>query len=473
MRHVVLFASLLARCALFTFLTAATLASAATPTLAPSTFQTGLPVDTSALGTRIPVILVHGLGGDATGWDSLLQAYAQNPTWRSAFKPYSFSYSSSAADVLGDPTAPRTISALGAALRDAMQSYYDRPTAAPDDGFGNKRVVVLAHSMGGLVARSMMQEYVFRDGQRGGEKVLHLITLGTAHHGTPLADAAIVLGLQSELTDGYFGLLAGLAWTNFDGLDWSAGLCNRWLAQLNNYAPSAGADYGRCGSVSANPLPGYYEKIIAYGAAALQTPDLQLGFGTFKPGSASWMLVPYGLLHDGLSRTYRNDGMVPISSSQFDGAAIWQAREAFDCDHRYLEHGYPEFVRSLTRSYTDSAFCAGTGSGASYASGSAGGYAVSGSIYGVPGGIIDTITTVSNTERVFDWAEQAYPGLLQPAGAGTRVGSGYYFRYYPSTQSYVAVMSGTVYYLGPASSQQIVPVGTLAAFFAQAQAAGF
>ena len=87
MRHAVLFASLLARCALLTFLAAATLASAATPALAPSTFQSGLPVDTSALGTRIPVILVHGLGGDATGWDSLLQAYAQNPTWRSAFKP--------------------------------------------------------------------------------------------------------------------------------------------------------------------------------------------------------------------------------------------------------------------------------------------------------------------------------------------------------------------------------------------------
>jgi pimeloyl-ACP methyl ester carboxylesterase len=473
MRHVVLFASLLARCALLAFFTAATLASAATPTLAPSTFESGLPVDTGALGTRIPVVLVHGLGGDAHGWDSLLQAYAQNPTWRGAFKPYSFSYSSTAADVLGDPTAPRTISALGAALRDAMQTYYDRPTAAPDGGFGNKRVVLLAHSMGGLVARSMMQEYVFRDGQRGGDKVLHLITLGTAHHGTPLADAAIVLGLQSELTDGYFGLLAGMAWTNFDGLDWSAGLCNRWLAQLDNYAPSAGADYGRCGSVSANPLPGYYEKIIAYGAATLQAPDLQLGFGVFKPGSPSWMLVPYALLHDGLSRSYRNDGMVPMSSSQFDGTAIWQKSEAFDCDHRYLEHGYPEFVRSLTRSYTDWAFCAGTDTGASFASGVSGGYAVSGSIYGVPGGIIDTIKTVSNAERVFDWAEQAFAAYLQPAGGTTQIFNGYYFRHYPSTQSDVGIKDGNVYYRGPASNQQIMFVATLANLLAQAQAAGF
>jgi triacylglycerol esterase/lipase EstA (alpha/beta hydrolase family) len=464
---------LLARCALFAFLAAASLAMAATPRLAPSTFQNGQPVDAGVLGTRIPLVLIHGLGGDEHGWDSLMQAYLHNAAWRSVFKPYSFSYSSSAADVLADPAGPRSISALGAALRDALQGYYDRPTGAPDYGFGNKHVVVLAHSMGGLVARSMMQEYVFRDGQRGGQKVLHLITLGTAHHGTPLADAAIVLGLQNELTDGYFGFLADLAWTNFDGMDWSAGLCNRWLSRLNSYSPVPGANFGRCGSTSANALPGYYEKIVAYGAATLQTPDLQFGLGVFKPGSPSWMLVPYGLLHDALSRTYRNDGMVPMTSSQFDGVPTWQKKEAFDCDHRYLEHGYPEFVRSLTATYSDWAFCAGTGSGASIPSGIPGGYAVSGSIYGVPGGIIDTITTVANAERVFDWAEQAFAGSLQPAGASTQIWSGYYFRHYAATQSNVGVKDGNVYYQGPSTHNQVVFVATVASFLAQAQAAGF
>lgn len=473
MRIAVLFASLLARCALFTFLATALPAAAGPATLAPSQFNSGVPVDTSALGTRIPVVLVHGLGGAGQGWENFLQAYAQNPAWRGAFKPYTFKYSSSAPEVLADPAAPRTISGLGAALRDVMQAYYDRPAAAPEFGFGNKRVVLLAHSMGGLVARSMMQEHVFRDGQRGGQKVLHLITLGTPHHGTALADAAIVLGLQSELSDGYFGFVADMRWTNFDGLDSSTLRCNGWLAQLNNYAPSTGASYGRCGRVAGNPLPGFYEKIIAYGAATLQTPDLQFGIGAFKPGSSPSLLISWGYLHDALSRSYRNDGMVPMASSQFDGTALWQASEAFDCDHRYLERGYPEVVRSLTASYTDWAFCAGTGSGASYASGGSGGYAVSGSIYGVPGGIIDTIKTVSNAERVFDWAEQAFAGFLQPAGSATQIWNGYYYRHYPSTQSNVGVKDGNVYYQGSASGQQIVFIATLATFLAQAQAAGF
>ena len=473
MRNAVLFASFLARCALFSFLTAATLATAEPASLAPSQFNSGAAVDSSALGTRIPVVLVHGLGGSGQGWENFLQAYAQNPAWRGAFKPYTFKYPSSAAEVMADPTAPRTISGLGASLRDAMQAYHDRPAAAPGFGFGNKRVVLLAHSMGGLVARSMMQEHLFRDGQRGGQNVLHLITLGTPHQGTPLADAAAVLGLQSELSDGYFGFVADMAWTNFDSLDAPTLRCNQWLAQLNNYAPASGGTYGRCGQVAGNALAGYYEKIIAYGAATLQAPDPQFGFGAFKPGSSEALFFSYAYLRSALARSYRNDGMVPMASSQFEGAALWRANEAFDCDHRYLERGYPEFVRSLTASYTDWAFCAGTGSGAPYPSGVAGGYAVSGSIYGVPGGVIDTITTVSNTERVFDWAEQAYAGFLQPAGGATQIWNGYYFRHYPATQSDVGVKDGNVYYKGPASNQQITFVATLAGFLARAQADGF
>lgn len=477
MRIAVLFASLLARTPLFAaVLLTASLAVAAPATLAPSQFNSGVSVDNSALGTRVPVLLVHGLGGSGQGWEAFLQAYAQNPSWRAAFKPYTFKYSSSTIEVLSDLAAPRTISSLGAALRDRMQNYYDRPATAPDVGFGNKRVIVIAHSMGGLVARSMTQEHIFRDGQRGGQKVLHLITLGTPHHGTPLADAAITLGLQSatELSEGYFGFVTQMTWTNFDGLDSSSGRCNPWLAQLNNYAPSSGAGHGRCGFVAANPLPGYYEKIIAYGAASVQAPDLALGFnGVYKPGSASSLLVSYGYLRNGLSRSYRNDGMVPIDSAQFVGKALWQRSEAFDCDHRYMERGYPEFVRTRAGSYTDWAFCAGAASGADYPSGAAGGYAVSGSILGVPGGIVDTIKSVSDIERVLDWTEQAFAGFLQPAGAGTEIWDGYYFRYYPSTQAHVGVKDGNVYYRGPASNQQIQFVATLASFLASAQAAGF
>ena len=457
--------------------TAATLASALPLALFPSTFGDGTQVDTAVLGNRIPVIFVHGLGGGSDGWNSILRAYEQNPAWRGAFKPYSFNYPSTKTEVDADPTAPRTLTALGAALRDAMQGYYDKPMSAPDFGFGNKRVIVVAHSMGGLVARSMMQEHVFSDGQRGGQKVLHLITLGTPHHGTQLSDAAIQLGLNtvSEIGNGYPGFVAQTTWTNFDALDMSGGQCNPWLAQLNNYAPSTGAVYGRCGSVPANSLPGYYNKIIAYGASSLQDRDLlRIGTGVFKPGSSPSLVPSFLYLHSGgLSRSYQNDGITPMVSAQFSGTALWQRAEAFACDHRFMKDGYPEFVRSLTATYTDLAFCAGTGSGASYASGIQDGFAVSGSILGVPGGIMETIKSVSEIERVFNWAEQAYGSYLQPAGATTDIWTRYYFRYYPSTNAYAGVQDGNVYYQGPASNNQVIFIATLANFLAQAQAAGF
>jgi triacylglycerol esterase/lipase EstA (alpha/beta hydrolase family) len=453
------------------------LAIAAPAVLAPSPFGDGTQVDTAALGTRIPVVLVHGLGGSNEGWDNFLRAYEQNPAWRSVFKPYSFNYSSTNAEVNSDPDAPRTISALGAALRDRMQDFYDRPAAAPDFGFANKRVIILAHSMGGLVVRSMMQEHVFRDGQRGGQKVLHLITLGTPHHGTPLADAALTVGLSTvnELDEGYSGFVRETTWTNFDSLNSSTLRCNPWLSQLNNYSPATGADHGRCGSVQATSLPGYYHKIIAYGASDLQDKDRDSGgVGVYKPGSSTSLLFPHSYLRSLLSRSYRNDGVVPMVSAQFEGPALWLRREAYDCDHRFIRRGYPEFVRSPTATYTDWAFCAGTDSGATYASGISGGYAVSGSILGVPGGIIDTIRTVSEIERVFNWFEVEFPGFLQPAGATSdNTVEYFYYRYYPSTDAYVGAKDGNVYFLGAASNYQALFLGTLADLLPRAQAAGF
>jgi triacylglycerol esterase/lipase EstA (alpha/beta hydrolase family) len=460
---------------IFLLFIAATGAGAA-PVLSTSTFEDGTQVDTAVVGTRVPVVLIHGLGGSTDGWDRFLHAYQQNPSWRAAFKPYSFRYSSSTADVLADPTAPRSLTGLGGALRDAMQGFYDKPASAPDFGFGAKRVIVLAHSMGGVAARSMMQEHTFRDGQRGGQKVLHLITLGTPHHGTPLADTALVLGLSvSELNDTYIGFVNDMTWTNFDSLNMSGGRCNPWLAQLNNYAPSGGASYGRCGTVAANPLPGYYEKIITYGTNDLQGKnDVSASVGVYKPGSDSSLSFPHWYLESAYARSYPNDGVVPMISAQFNGANVWLRREAFDCDHRYIRRGYEEYVVSPTATYTDWAFCNATGSGVSYPSGISGGYAVSGSIFGVAGGIIETITTVSEIERVFNWAEQAHAGLLQPSGAATELlsGSGFYYRYYPTTDAYVGVKDGNVYFLGRASNYRLLLVGTLADFLGQAKLAG-
>jgi len=452
---------------------ATALVHAAPAVLTPSYFNSGAAVDATPLGTRVPLVLVHGLGGSGEGWDRLLQAYAQNTAWRAAFKPYTFRYSSHAAEIVADTRSPRTITALGGALRDALQSFYDKTPA--DQGFGRKGVVILAHSMGGLVARSLMQEHTWRDGKRGGERVLHLITLGTPHHGSQLADAAFSSGLQtaSEFREAFAPLVAEMAWTNFDALDSSLGLCNPWLARLNQYQPMAGAQHGRCGWVAPVALPGFYEKIIAYGARTLQQPDIDLGrSGQYKPGSSSTLLATYLYLYSGTSRTYSNDGLVPMASAHFHGAPIAARPEAYDCDHRYIERGYEEKVRNGSTTYRDWAFCAGTVHGTP-ASGTANGLAVAGSILGVAGGIADIVLQASQVERVLDWAEQVYPGALQPAGALTAISDGYHYRLYPRTGAYLGVKNGEVYYAAPVTGHRIIPIGRLADYLAAAQSQGY
>ena len=450
---------------------ASTMAVAFAPEFSPARFNDGTDVDAAAVGTRLPVLLVHGLGGSNEGWESFLRAYERHPGWRAAFKPYTFRYSTDADEVNADPAAPRSIQALGAALRDAMQAFYDRPAGPPHYGFGGKRVIVLAHSMGGLVARSMMQEHAFRDGERGGQKVLRLVTLGTPHHGSPLMDAGLALGLKTigELSDTYPGFLAQLTWTNYDGLDMFRGRCNPWLASLNNYAPASGGRHGDCGTVAANPLPGYYEKIVAYGTSAVQEQDVDLGL----PGSPSSLRFTSQYLLSMYGRPYPNDGIVPMVSAQFAGAPLAQRRAAFACDHRFIKRGYTELVRSAAGEYFDTAFCAAQSSVPTTPSGVPGGYAVAGSVFGDPGGIVEIIRTAAQAERVFDWAEQAYAGHLQPAGAGSELWGGYIYRWYPATNAYVGVRDGHVYYMGPASNGDIQFIGTLANFAAQAQGAGF
>ncbi len=472
----IMFLKALLTTALGAVLTLAAAVAQAAPLLTPSRLNNGTSVDPFALGTRIPVLLVHGLGGGNEGWESFLRAYEQNPSWQATFKPYSFSYSTSNAEVAADANAPRTIAALGGSLRSALQAYYDKPTAPPHLGFGTKRMVILAHSMGGLVARSMMQEQVFRDGQRGGEKVIHLITLATPHHGSPLADAALGLGLQTvtELADAWPGFLADLAWTNYDGLNMSGGKCNEWLARLNSYTPRPPVTgNSRCGTAQPSTLPGYYERIVAYGARDLQAPDLQLGLGVFKEGSSPSLLFSYGYLRNNLPIKYGNDGILPIASAQFDGAPIWKRGDAFRCDHRFIRRGYIQKVKTLWSSYSEWAFCSATAGDVSYTSGFSGGYALSGSIFGAPGGIFDIIRNASQAERVFDFAEVDAQHLLQPAGVSTEVGTGYLYRYYPATGAFLAVHEGNLYYLGPASGNLLHFVGSLAATLPIAQKAGY
>lgn len=78
-----------------------------------------------------------------------------------------------------------------------------------------------------------------------------------------------------------------------------------------------------------------------------------------------------------------------------------------------------------------------------------------------------------SADRVFDWLEQRYPSLLASLWQPSQSASGYYFRYYPATSSYLASYAGKLLYLGPASNNQIYDLGDLNNWLPQAVQTGF
>ncbi len=56
--------------------------------------------------------------------------------------------------------------------------------------------------------------------------------------------------------------------------------------------------------------------------------------------------------------------------------------------------------------------------------------------------------TVSDSNRLFNWAETKYPQLFSPGGAESFELLGYWVRYYPQTDTYVGTQNNSVYVYG-------------------------
>lgn len=90
---------------------------------------------------RIPVVLVHGLMSDPHIWLNLVNAISSDPELRAAYQPWYFLY----------PTAmdvPQTSARLRESLRQARE-FLDSDHNDP----GMSRMVLVGHSMGGLLSR--------------------------------------------------------------------------------------------------------------------------------------------------------------------------------------------------------------------------------------------------------------------------------------------------------------------------------
>jgi len=135
----------------------------------------------------LPVLLVHGYGCNSGYWRSMSRALSR------------IGIAYHAVDL--EPVFGSIDDYV-----DALQRAIDALCAAT----GSAQVAVVAHSMGGLAARAYMRLH-------GHARIAKLITLGTPHHGTALADHALGINTQQ------------MRWTR----DGEGGKPSEWLRQLN------------------------------------------------------------------------------------------------------------------------------------------------------------------------------------------------------------------------------------------------
>ena len=163
---------------------------------------------------KIPVVLVHGLWGFPQQWDRMVECLESDPALRRRYQFWLFSYAS------GD-SIPFSAHQLRLSLRRARLLFDPQGT---DEAFD--RLVVIGHSLGGILAKMMGQSSGLRlwqtvsdvpiDKIAGPQKdclllrqvycyervpeVRRIVFIATPHRGSPLA-SGFVRDLGSRLCD--------------------------------------------------------------------------------------------------------------------------------------------------------------------------------------------------------------------------------------------------------------------------------
>jgi len=327
----------------------------------------GRPLTTQDHGNGSDVISDGELGRpleDKERWIYYLEAFNADSAFYARYKVYRFVY---------DGRLP--IEENGANLVSVIDTITGYPGWESEDLDG-KEFVLLAHSMGGLVARAAMN-MMFTVGTDAGEYfgdyVLGLATLGTPHHGSPLAVPlwvydSVLRRAGITKTDFNFSYVLhwgfspyegsfDLAWDNYDDavpqtdiLTYSSlflpavGTVGGGLAQhveslwfpyadsLNDADIFADSLIFFCGK---NPPDGNVNDVLdlalLYVLGVLDEHHL-LGYSSNKLAD-----VIAGDLGEGNTKPYgENDGLVPLASAIFDGQTGSYSEVFDDFDHLSL-----------------------------------------------------------------------------------------------------------------------------------------
>jgi peptidyl-prolyl cis-trans isomerase A (cyclophilin A) len=82
-------------------------------------------------------------------------------------------------------------------------------------------------------------------------------------------------------------------------------------------------------------------------------------------------------------------------------------------------------------------------------------------------------TTATDSDRIFNYLEAAFPQFVAPASAPSLTGQGYYFRFYEKTNAYVGTKDGELFYLVPSIANEVRSLGAMADWLAVAKANGY
>ena len=294
--------------------------------------------DTRPLKTKTPVILIHGNMSEHEPeyrWGRFIELAEDDQLFYQRHKLYLFRWSSSFSNT--DNGA-----ALGAAMRLQEELW-------------GRSVVLVAHSRGGLVARSFMNRFTLQEGQSsgqpGGERVQDLVTLGAPHKGSPGADlvwSAFSFDLNYSpllakfLTQWYVDALyrpenAYMLWDDSQGLLTTEPIC--WYPSLLEEQFCSPLLSVNSPLSSLNTQERYFSKIVAFGGSArsdglfsligevfsdhnpVDNSDLHAALSLASRLMSDFPLIPDGYPEKAVDLNFRpfqhNDGLVPLDSALF------------------------------------------------------------------------------------------------------------------------------------------------------------